>query len=478
VRGIRVWAGLLGLQRAVVEDVFIDQGVVVVRARADWRERGRCGVCRRRCPGFDLGRGPRRWRALDLGTTLAFVEADSPRVSCRRHGVTVCAVPWARHRARFTRAFEDQVAWLAVNTSKTAVAELMRITWRTVGGILERVAAEARQAVDLLDGLRRIGIDEINHRKGQRYLTVVVDHDTGRLVWAGSGRERSTVEAFLDALGQERCKQIELVSCDMASWISIPIAERLPDAVRCVDPFHVVKLATAALDEIRREVWNQARRAGQTQHASDLKGARFALWKNPENLTTRQKTRLRDIENTNRPLYQAYLLKEQLRHIYRVPLDHALNLLTAWIDWARDSKLQPFIKLADTITEQRARDRSRDPSPTLQRPRRSDQHPNPADHPPRVRLPQRQRPNRTRDAQPRRPLPTTPTIKPPPHNPHKQQERRKTVLLNRGRASGVASWLARRHVVGVEERDSAPHGQHLVPRWHLAKHQIQEKLPL
>ena len=175
---------------------------------------------------------------------MAYVEAEAPRVTCRRHGVVVCAVPWARHGSRFTRAFEDQVAWLAVNTAKTAVAELMRIAWRTVGGICERVAAEAGREVDLLANLKRIGIDEISHRKGQRYLTVVVDHDTGRLVWAAPGRDRKTVEAFLDALGEDRCKAIELVSCDMASWISGPVAERLPDAVRCVDPFHVVQLAT------------------------------------------------------------------------------------------------------------------------------------------------------------------------------------------------------------------------------------------
>ena len=118
-------------------------------------------------------------------------------------------MPWARHRSRFTRAFEDQAAWLAVNTSKSAVAELMRIAWRTVGGICERVADQAQREVDLLDGLRRIGIDEISHRKGQRYLTVVVDHDTGRLVWAAAGRDRKTVEAFFDALGETRCKQIE-----------------------------------------------------------------------------------------------------------------------------------------------------------------------------------------------------------------------------------------------------------------------------
>ena len=146
------------------------------------------------------------------------------------------------------------MAWLAVNCSRTAVAELMRIAWRTVGGICARVAAEAGREVDLLGGLRRIGIDEISHRRGQRYLTGVVCHDTGRLVWASAGRDRQTVERFLDALGPERCQQIELVSCDMASWIAGPVADRLPGAVRCVDPFHVVALATDALDEVRREV--------------------------------------------------------------------------------------------------------------------------------------------------------------------------------------------------------------------------------
>ena len=143
-----------GLQRAVIEDVRMgSEGEVIVSARPGWRERDRCGVCRRRSPGFDLGEGRRRWRALDLGTTFAFVEAEAPRVRCRRHGVVVCAVPWARHGSRFTRAFEDQVSWLAVNASKTAVAELMRVAWRTVGTILERVAAEAVREVDLLDGL-------------------------------------------------------------------------------------------------------------------------------------------------------------------------------------------------------------------------------------------------------------------------------------------------------------------------------------
>jgi transposase len=355
VRGIRVWAGLLGLQRAVVEDVWIGtEGEVVVSARPVWRERRRCGLCRRRSPGFDQGEGRRRWRALDLGTVMAFLEADAPRVCCREHGVVVAAVPWARHGSRFTRDFEDQTTWLAVHCSKSAVAEVMRVAWRTVGGICERVAGEAAGEVDLLANLKRIGVDEISYRKGQRYLTVVVDHDSGRLVWVAPGRDRKTVETFLDELGQERCKMIELVSCDMAGWIAGPIAERLPGAVRCVDPFHVIQLATQALDEVRRQVWNDARREGNTKLARQLKGARFSLWKNPEDLTDRQKIKLASIQQTNQPLYRGYLLKEQLREIYKVPPQTAVALLDAWVSWARRCRLPSFVKLARTITDQRA----------------------------------------------------------------------------------------------------------------------------
>jgi transposase len=354
VRGIRVWARLMGLQGCVLEDVELDaDGAIVVSVRPKARERGRCGVCRRRCPGYDWGEGRRRWRALDLGLSLAFVVAEAPRVSCTRHGVIVAAVPGARHDSKFTRAFEDQVSWLAVNTSKTAVAELMRIAWRTVGWICARVSAEAQARRDLLAGLKRLGIDEISIRKGQRYLTVVVCHDTGRLVWAHPGRNRQTVEKFLDLLGAERCQQVQLVSCDMAEWITRPVRERCPTADVCLDPFHVTKLATDALDEIRRDVWNEARKAGQTALARELKGARFALWKNPERLTSRQKRKLSQIKQTNEPLYRGYLLKEQLRAIYRVPTEHAPALLDAWLAWARRSRLDAFVRLAKTITDQR-----------------------------------------------------------------------------------------------------------------------------
>ena len=358
MRSIRVWARLLGLRGTVIEEVNVNDAgegtEVVVAVRPGWRERGRCGICGRRAGRFDRGGGRRRWRALDLGTSLCWIEADAPRVCCSKHGVVVARVPWARHDSRFTRAFEDQCCWLAVNCSKKAVAELMRCSWRTVGSILERVCGEARLKVDLLSGLTSIGIDEISYRRGQRYLTVVVDHHSGRLVWAAPGRDRQTVLSFFDALGQERCKEIESVSCDMASWISSAVAEAVPDAQRCVDPFHVIGLATDALDEVRRELWREARREKNLTLAKDLKGARFCVWKNPENLTDRQAQKLAVIGKLNGPLYRAYLLKEQLRQIYRsATYQEAEALLDAWLAWARRCRLPAFTKLARTITAQR-----------------------------------------------------------------------------------------------------------------------------
>ena len=356
MRGARVFARLLGLERAVVEQVRVEENaVLVVRARPGVRQRSRCGVCGRRSPGYDRGEGRRRWRALDLGATRAFVEATAPRVACREHGVVVARVPWARHGSWFTREFEDQVAWLATQCSKSAVCELMRISWLTVGRIIERVVTDeqAKQG-DRLAGLRRIGIDELSYRKGQRYITGVVDHDTGRLVWAADGRDKQTVARFFRELGPERTATLELVSSDMGEWISRAVAEQCPTATLCLDPFHVVALASEALDQVRREVWNEARRQGDKTGARWLKGARWALWKRPERLSERQRAKLQTIEQINRRLYRAYLLKEQLRVVFQEPeTAAAIALLDAWLSWARRCRIDSFVKLAKTISAHR-----------------------------------------------------------------------------------------------------------------------------
>ena len=293
---------------------------------------------------------------MDLGIMKVFIAAPAPRVRCPEHGVVVASVPWARANSWFTRDFEDQTAWLAVHTNRSAVSELMRVAWRTVTRVVEVVGEEARTRVDLLAGLRRIGIDEVSYRKGQKYLTVVVDHLSGRLVWMHAGRDAKTVGLFFAMLGPERCKALDIVTADGAAWIEEAVREHAPQAVRCLDPFHIVQWATKALDQVRREVWNDLRGAAEPDVAKALKHARWALWKNPEDLTPSQKETLGWIPKLNRSLYRAYLLKEALRGIFQAStVPKALSRLDAWIRWAQRSRLKPFMKLARSLVSYRPR---------------------------------------------------------------------------------------------------------------------------
>jgi transposase len=347
----------LGVEHTVVESVDLEPDgldeVVVARVRPTRSRQGRCGVCRRRCPGYDRGAGRRRWRGLDLGTTQLFLEADAPRVRCAEHGVTVAAVPWARHGSRFSIGFEDTCAWLACHITLSTLAIWQRITWRTVSAIVVRVVAELAGRTDRLAGLRRIGVDEISYRKGQRYLLCVVDHDTGRLVWAGNGRNSATLRGFFDLLGPERSAQLTHVSADGAEWIHDVVAERAPQAVLCLDAFHVVAWATAALDAVRRGMWNQLRAAGNKDQATALKGSRWALLRNPANQSGDQRTTVASIAAINKPLYRAYLLKEQLRMVFETKGEHGRALLSGWIAWAQRCQLPEFVKLAKTIKRYR-----------------------------------------------------------------------------------------------------------------------------
>lgn len=356
MRSTTLWARMLGLVKAVVEDVVFDEDdeCIVVSVRPRKATKRRCGRCGKRCPGYDRGEGRRRWRALDLGTIQAYLEADSPRVACAEHGVVAAQVPWARHGAGHTYAFDDTAAWLVTHCSKSAVRDLLRIAWRTVGSIVARVVADAEAETDRFAGLRRIGVDEISYKRGHKYLTVVVDHDTGVLLWAHPGRDQKTLEKFFDRLGEERSAAIRLVSADAAEWIKNVVEARCKNAELCLDPFHIVAWATKALDEVRREVWNAARRDGQTAVAKDLKNARYALWKNPGDLTSHQAAKLASIAATNKPLYRAYLLKEQLRQVFALKGADGIALLDAWLKWARRCRIPSFVKLAKSITAHRA----------------------------------------------------------------------------------------------------------------------------
>ncbi|MGH3603601.1 MAG: ISL3 family transposase [Pseudonocardiaceae bacterium] len=360
MRTTRVWRRVLGVEHTVIESVDLEADgrggeILVARVRVKAGVARRCSRCQRGCPGYDSSAEPRRWRGLDLGSTQVFLQATTSRVSCPVHGVVVAAVPWARPGSRFTSAFEDTCAWLVCHAALSVVAMLLRVAWRSVSGIVARVVATRREATDRLAGLRRIGIDEISYRKGQRYLLVVTDHDTGRLVWAGKDRNQQTLGRFFDDLGAERAAGLTHVSADGAEWIHDVVTERAPHAVLCLDAFHVVAWATEALDAVRRAMVTQLRAGGRTEEATALKGSRWALLKNPPNLTGDQRTTLAGIAQTNGGLYRAYLLKEQLREIFACrDLTTAKALLGGWISWAQRCRLPAFVRLAKTITRFRS----------------------------------------------------------------------------------------------------------------------------
>ncbi len=234
----------------------------------------------------------------------------------------------------------------------------------TIDSVVARVWADTAGRVDLLAGLRRIGIDEISYRKGHKYLLVVVDHDTGRLVWAGKGADQASLTDFFTRLAPARCAQITHISSDSARWMSEVIAAHCPQAVRCADPYHVVTWATDALDQQRRIAWNTARGAarGNSRNRSPrgqtkaLKDARWALGNNPDNLTDRQREQLAWIAKTNPALHRAWALKEGLRTVFaiarRSPAE-AVEALDRWISWARRCRLPQFVKLAQRVVRNR-----------------------------------------------------------------------------------------------------------------------------
>lgn len=347
---------LLGLCRATVIEGWAldrsgDRPVLVVRVRCRAGGGARCGRCGERAVGYDSGGGHRRWRHVDVGFARCVLEGPAARVACKGCGPTVAVVPWARHNSVFTRSFEDVVVHDAVRSNKTSAAGRYGLTWRAVDGMCTRLLDEAMGRIDLLDGLIAVAIDEVKARKGQRYLTVVSDPFSGRVVWVTKGRSKATVAAFFDTLGDERAAGLEIVTTDGAEWIRTVVAARAPNAEICLDTFHVVSWATKALDEVRRDLW---RRLKGTNGAKAVKGMRWLLLRSWANLTRAQRTAIRELETTNRRLFRGWQLKEELADIFTMPLPKARRALDDWLHYASRSRLPAFVKLARTIRHYRA----------------------------------------------------------------------------------------------------------------------------
>jgi transposase len=305
-----------------------------------------CSECMRRARRiYDHRR--REWRHLDFGGMEVTLVYEQRRVECRRCGdIRAELVPWADPRSRFTRDFEDQAAYLAQVTDRTTVSKMLRIAWRTIGRIVQRVVARLGPR-DRLEGLEHIGIDELSYRRHHEYITTVVDHIGTKVVWAGEGKSAATVEKFFDDLGAVRAAAIKTVTIDMSGAYIEAVEKKAPQARIVFDRFHVQRMAQDAVDKVRRE---QVHLLAGTDNAKAIKKTRWALLKNPWNLTAGESDKLAEVQRTNRPLYRAYLLKETLAEIFnRRQVNVAREKFIEWCGWAARSRLAPFKKLAGTI---------------------------------------------------------------------------------------------------------------------------------
>jgi len=346
VRVAKVLETLLGITGIVVESAEVgSEGVIFdVRPR---RKKPRCSGCGKRAPGYDQ-RAARQWRHLSLGATRIWLRYAPRRVECPRCGVVNEQVPWGSAGGWFSAAFEETTAYLARVADKTSVTMIMGIAWVTVGKIVERIVG-ARLDSSRLEGLHFIGIDEFSYRKRHHYITVIVDHVAGRVIWAAKGRSSETLAAFFRELGPERAAKIEVVTLDMAEGYIKAVKEHAPQAKIVFDRFHVQRLASDAVDAVRREL---VRDEEDAERKRAIKGSRFALLRSEWNLTVADRAKISEVQRSNRSLYRAYLLKQALAHLlgYQQAGQKALK---EWLTWASRSRLRPFVRVARTIRKYR-----------------------------------------------------------------------------------------------------------------------------
>ncbi len=342
------------------------------------KEMGKCSVCHKKCPGYDKGNGnPKVWRGLDFGGIIVEIEYNVPRVECKEHGIVTMEVPWAYPNSSFTKGFDLTVAWLSKHLSKQAISEYMRIDWATVGRCISRALNDLEPDISKrLDNLVNIGIDETSYKKGHKYITVIVNHDTNTVVWAHEGHGKAILELFYELLTPEQRANIKVVTGDGARWITDCVEKYTPECERCVDPFHVVEWAMDAVDEVRKEAWQKAQREvkgiskkvkrgkGRPKKddkksnkltelknaAKEIKSSSYALGKAPENLTSNQKIKLQIIAETNPRLYKAYQLKEELRLLLKVDdVKIAEEMLNSWLWRTSHSRIPVMVELSRKI---------------------------------------------------------------------------------------------------------------------------------
>jgi transposase len=299
------------------------------------------------------GHVERRFRTVPIGAKATIVALPIPRVECPSCGlVRQVEVSFADPRRSYTRAFERYALELSRSMTIRDVATHLGVGRDTIKEIQKRDLSR-RFAGPKLKHLKRVAIDEIAVAKGHRYLTVVMDLESGAVVFVGDGKGTDALKPFRKRLRPSRAK-IEAVAVDMSAAYRKAVSTNLPDAVIVFDHFHVVKLFNEKLSDLRRAVY---REATEVMHKEVLKGTRWLLLKDPENLDakTDEKKRLAEALALNKPLATAYYMKEDLRRFWEQPGKRfATSFLDGWIRRAEASGVKMLRQMGKTLAAHRS----------------------------------------------------------------------------------------------------------------------------
>lgn len=297
------------------------------------------------CPAHDTTH--KTWRHLNFFQHEAHLHARVPRVACDRCGVKLVEVPWARSGSGFTLLFEALVMALVKAMPVAAVARLVgehdSRLWRVIHHYVEVARAEVSHA-----SVRRVGVDETSLRRGHNYLTLFVDLEVARVLFATEGREAETFRAFRDDLEAHGgdADQIRELCIDMSPAYQKGAREYLPGAETTFDRFHVVKLLNEAVDQVRR---------AERKEAPELKRTRYLWLKNQSNLSPLQQRQLEQLilERSHLRTVKAYQMKLAFQDFWELATDQAERFLDAWCAWVRASDLPPMARFAQTLVNHR-----------------------------------------------------------------------------------------------------------------------------
>jgi transposase len=324
---------------------------VDVRVRPRSGSKATCGGCGVKRPGYDT-LAEREFAFVPLwGIAVYFIYAMR-RVDCRRCGVTVEMVPWSSGKSPTTDAYTWFLASWAKALSWKETARRFGTTWDAV---FRAVSHAVRWGLEhrSLDRIRSIGVDELSWKKGHKYLTLVyqIDHGCRRLLHIARDRKGKSFEAFFDMLGPERTKEIAFVASDMWKAFLGVVRSRCSQALHVLDRFHVMQLLGKAVDQTRRDEARALRARGRPAW---LTKTRWLLLKRRQNLSRREKGRMRELVAINLRSVRAYLLKEEFQRFWKYrSLVSATGFLEDWIRLAMRSKIEPLKRFARTLRDHR-----------------------------------------------------------------------------------------------------------------------------